>query len=120
VGAGILVVEDNDLLRDMTAYALESHGFDVQVSNGSGVQSAAEHSQPALILLDFCLHGENGREICRQLRSSTRTAGIPVVAMTGSPPSDVRDVDDVLAKPFTVAMLLHKVRKWTDVSRGTA
>jgi CheY-like chemotaxis protein len=116
MGAGILVVEDNDLLRDMTAYALESHGFDVQVSNGSGVQGTAERSQPALILLDFCLHGASGIDICRQLRANTRTSGIPVVAMTGSMPSDALDVVDVLAKPFTVAMLLHKVRKWVGVA----
>jgi two-component system, OmpR family, alkaline phosphatase synthesis response regulator PhoP len=112
MGTGVLVVEDNDLLRDMTAYALESHGFAVQVSNGFGVQSAAEQLQPAVILLDLCLPGADGVAIYHQLKASTRTSDIPVVAMTGSMPTDGLGVDDVLAKPFTVLMLLHKVRKW--------
>ena len=63
-----------------------------------------------------------GAEVYRRLRSDERTAYIPIIAMTGRPIPDDMRVDDLLAKPFTMQLLLHKVRKWTGAvgSKRTA
>lgn len=111
--ATVLVVEDNALLRDVMALALESAGYSATLTSGAEAAALACSARPDLILLDLGMPDLGGAEVYRRLRSDERTAYIPIIAMTGRPIPDDMRVDDLLAKPFTMQLLLHKVRKWT-------
>ena len=119
----VLLIEDNVLLRDVMALALDSAGYVATPSSGAAASRMAQTLRPAIILLDLGLPDVDGTEVCRRLRADERTATIPIVAITGSILADRGRFDDVLAKPFSMQALLHKVHKWTsapDARAGTA
>lgn len=110
----VLLVEDNVLLRDVMVLALDSAGYVTTPSSGAAAPRLAQTLRPHVILLDLGLPDVDGTEVCRQLRADERTASIPIVAITGSLLWDHGPFDDVLAKPFSMQALLHKVRKWSS------
>ena len=111
------IVEDDENIRALVCYALESAGFD-----SAGFESAdlflraVEKSLPDLLLLDIMLPGEDGLSLLHKLRRDLRTAAMPVVLLTarGSEYDRVRGLDlgadDYITKPFSVLELLSRVR----------
>jgi two-component system, cell cycle response regulator DivK len=79
----ILVVEDNELNMKLLNDVLEAHGYDV-LSTGEGAVAVAWARQyrPDLILMDLQLPDMSGLEVTRQLKASSETASIPIVAVT--------------------------------------
>lgn len=113
----ILVVEDEDALVTLLAYNLEREGYEVQLA-GDGEEAALliEERKPDLILLDWMLPKLSGLELCRRLRGRTETRNIPIIMLTarGEEADRIRGLetgaDDYIAKPFSTAELLARVR----------
>ena len=112
----ILIVEDNEMNRDMLSRRLERRGFTVvmAVDGAEGVaMSKTEH--PDLILLDMSLPIMNGWEATRAVRADAATEAIPVIALTAhSMPGDREKAmeagcDDYDTKPVDLPRLLAKM-----------
>lgn len=114
--AKILLVEDNELNRDMLSRRLERRGFQVvmAVDGAQGVQMAASE-RPDLILMDMSLPVLDGWEATRQVRANPATAAIPIIALTAhamtSDEQKAREAgcDDFDTKPVELPRLLEKI-----------
>jgi two-component system cell cycle response regulator DivK len=114
--ATILLVEDNELNRDMLTRRLARRGFDVVVAvdGGEGIE-AARSSVPDLILLDMSLPVVDGWEVARRLKASTDTRAIPIIALTAHAMTGDRQraidagCDDYDTKPIELDRLLGKI-----------
>ena len=81
----VLIIEDNEDIRENTAEILEFSGFSViAVDSGEHGVSAALHSRPDVILCDIMMPGLDGYEVIRQLKKDPLTAGIPFIYLTSS------------------------------------
>jgi two-component system, cell cycle response regulator DivK len=115
--ATILLVEDNDLNRDMLSRRLSRRGYEVQVSvDGAQGIEMARSLRPDLILMDLDLPGIDGLEATRRLKAETDTREIPVVALTANAMAGDREralaagCDDYDSKPVDVTRLLDKIQ----------
>ena len=112
----ILLVEDNEMNRDMLSRRLVRRGYEVAmaVDGEQGIAMAASES-PALILMDMSLPGVDGWEATRQIKASPATQGIPVIALTAHAMEGDREkalaagVDDFDTKPVEMERLLGKI-----------
>ncbi len=107
----ILVVDDNDALRENLAELLESEGYEVAVAEDGGRALArlAGEWLPHVIVLDLLMPGMDGRDLVARIRRDPRLAGVRVILTSGLPSSSLRSsdaVDAYLAKPFGVKDLL--------------
>jgi len=113
----ILVIDDERDLIELVRYNLEKGGFDVigATKAEAGLEIARLNS-PDAVILDIMMPGQDGLEVCRQLRSDARTARIPVIMLTAKASEADRVVgleigaDDYLAKPFSPRELVARVR----------
>ena len=116
--ARILLVEDNEMNRDMLSRRLSRRGFEVLLAeNGqSGVELAASE-QPDVVLMDMSLPVMDGWEAARRIKSDPATAKIPVIALTAHAMASDRDraiasgCDDYDSKPVDMARLLGKIEQ---------
>ncbi|MBQ7990183.1 MAG: response regulator transcription factor [Oscillospiraceae bacterium] len=113
----IYIVEDDDNIRELEAFALKNSGYDTECFESSApFFKAAEHTLPDLILLDIMLPGDDGLEILRRLRSVPVTADIPIIIISAKTTELDRvkgldlGADDYLCKPFGVMELISRVR----------
>ncbi len=113
----ILVVEDEEDILELVSFNLKKEGYRVQgVASGEEALQEARDAQPGLIILDLMLPGVNGFDVCKSLKSDTRTKDIPVIMLTAR--SDEADIvtglelgaDDYLTKPFSPKELIARVR----------
>jgi CheY-like chemotaxis protein len=112
----ILIVEDNEMNRDMLSRRLERRGFEVviAVDGGEGVAMARSES-PDLVLMDMSLPVMNGWEATQAIRADASTAHLPVVALTAhSMPGDREKAmeagcNDYDTKPVDLPRLLAKM-----------
>lgn len=116
--AAIYLIEDDESIRELVLYALESAGYAVRgfADGGQFWQALAEGETPGLILLDIMLPGEDGLTILRRLKASARLSDTPVIMLTAKAAEydKVRGLDlgadDYVTKPFGVMELLSRVR----------
>ncbi len=116
--AKILLVEDNEMNRDMLERRLLRKGFQVILAaNGEeGIARAAEDS-PDLILMDLSLPGIDGWEATRQIKADDETAVIPIIALTAHAMTGDREkalaagCDDYDSKPVELERLLGKMQR---------
>ena len=114
--AKILLVEDNELNRDMLSRRLQRKGYEVllAVDGAEGVRMARTEA-PALILMDMSLPVVDGWEATRQLRAEPATRTIPIIALTAHAMSGDREramaagCDDFDTKPIDLTRLLEKI-----------
>jgi len=111
----ILVVEDETAIRNGLIDVLVFHGFEVEdTDNGDKGLTMAQTGLYDLILLDVMLPGINGFEICNQIRSTDREQ--PIIMLTAkSSDEDIIEglslgADDYVAKPFSVAQLILRIK----------
>src|SRR5262245_15892 len=112
----ILLVEDNEMNRDMLSRRLERRGYQVimAVDGQQGVALALSEA-PALILMDMSLPVLDGWEATRQLKATAPTQAIPIIALTAHAMSGDREkalaagCDDYDTKPIELARLLAKI-----------
>lgn len=113
----IYLLEDDDSIRDLVLYTLQSQGMEAKGFPRPSAfwEAMAEHT-PSLVLLDIMLPEEDGISVLKQLRSSARTCRLPVIMLTakGTEYDKVLGLDagadDYLAKPFGMMELLSRIR----------
>lgn len=110
----ILVVDDDDALREMVGLVLNAAGYEtVFASDGLSAVEVFKNENPDLVLLDIMLPGQSGIEVCKQLRV---LSGTPIVMLTAK--GDTEDVvqgleagaDDYVVKPHNGAELLARIK----------
>lgn len=123
--AKILVVEDNELNRDMLSRRLEKKGYVVVVAvDGNSAFESAGREIPDLILMDMNLPEVDGWEATRMLKATEATRKIPVIALTAHAMSGDRDraiaagADDYDTKPIEFQRLLAKIEALLKPSPG--
>ena len=119
--AKILLVEDNELNRDMLSRRLIRRGFTVAMAldGGEGVAMAGSES-PDLILLDMSLPVLNGLDVARKLKADPDTSGIPIIALTAHAMDGDREkalaagCNEYETKPIEFEQLLEKMGSFLD------
>jgi CheY-like chemotaxis protein len=121
----ILVVEDNELNRDMLTRRLARKGFEALVAaDGQEGVALARSARPDLILMDMSLPVLDGWEATRQIKASPETQGIPVIALTAHAMAGDREralqagCDDYDTKPVEFASLLAKIESLLSQRRN--
>ena len=122
----ILLVEDNEMNRDMLSRRLARRGFEVLVAvDGEAGVEMATREAPALILMDMSLPGLDGWEATRRIKASPATQAIRVIALTAHAMSGDREkalaagCDDFDTKPVDFERLLTNIQALLG-SRGTS
>ncbi len=116
--AKILLVEDNEMNRDMLSRRLIRKGYEVVVGeDGEKGVSLAASNRPDIILMDMSLPVINGWEATRRIKAAPETAAIPVIALTAHAMVSDRDkaleagCDDYDTKPVDLPRLLGKIER---------
>ena len=113
----ILLVEDDEMNRDMLSRRLTKRGYDVSIAvDGKEAVEIAGPLSPDLILMDLSLPGLDGWDAARLLKASPDTRDVPIIALTAHAMSDDRQkaieagCDDYDTKPIQLPRLLEKMR----------
>jgi len=113
----ILLVEDNEMNRDMLSRRLQRKGYEVLIAvDGEAGVTMAVSERPDLILMDMSLPVLDGWEATRRLKEMLETAAIPVIALTAHVMAGDRDkalaagCDDYDSKPIDFERLLGKMQ----------
>jgi two-component system cell cycle response regulator DivK len=117
----ILLVEDNEMNRDMLSRRLSRNGYEIviAVDGGQGVAMAASE-KPDLILMDMSLPVMDGWEATRRVKADAATSSIPVIALTAHALVQDREkamaagCDDFDTKPVELPRLLDKIKRLLD------
>jgi len=113
----ILIIEDEEDIRELVRYNLEREGFSVSEA-GSGEEGLKKVSKkrPDLILLDLMLPGKDGMQVCRELKQDETARSIPIIMMTArGEESDIvagleLGAEDYIVKPFSPKVLMARVK----------
>src|SRR5262245_41746355 len=122
--AKILLVEDNEMNRDMLSRRLERKNYEVVIAvDGAEGVSKAQSESPDLILMDISLPVIDGREATRRLKAASETRSIPIIALTAHAMAGDRDTaleagcDDYETKPIDLPRLIDKIETWLGNQR---
>jgi len=115
----ILLVEDNEMNRDMLSRRLQRKGYDVVMAvDGLEAVAMATSEAPDLILMDIGLPGIDGLEATRRIKAQPQTGRLPIIALTAHAMSGERErtleagCDDYDTKPVELPRLLEKIERW--------
>jgi CheY-like chemotaxis protein len=115
--AKILLVEDNEMNRDMLSRRLARRGYQVAIAvDGEQGVAMARSEAPALILMDMSLPGLDGWEATRRIKAAAETRQVPVIALTAHAMAGDREkalaagCDDYDTKPIDFGRLRAKIR----------
>lgn len=125
--ARILLVEDNEMNRDMLSRRLNRRGFEVLIAEDGGLAvSMTQTERPDLVLMDMSLPVIDGWEATRRLKADPETAGIPIIALTAHAMESDREralevgCDDYDSKPVDLPRLLGKIETLLGSNGGGA
>jgi len=114
--AKILLVEDNEMNRDMLSRRLTRNGYEVSIAiDGQQGVDMALSERPDIILMDMSLPVIDGWEATRRIKANDATRGLPVIALTAHAMAGDREkamevgCDDYDTKPVEIARLLGKI-----------
>jgi CheY-like chemotaxis protein len=117
----VLLVEDNEMNRDMLSRRLARNGYDVVIAvNGQEGVDMAGREKPDLILMDMSLPVLDGWEATRRLKADPTTASIPIIALTAHAMDSDREkalaagCDDFDTKPIELPRLLEKMKAFVS------
>jgi CheY-like chemotaxis protein len=113
--AKILVVDDEEPVRELLAMVLEAVGHQVQQAiHGRQALDLAAQQPPDLVIVDAMMPVMGGAELCRRLKSTPSTAAVPVILMSaaGAPAARGANADAFLAKPFNLSDMETLVQQW--------
>ena len=117
MSARLLLVEDDPALADLLQWHFRREDFEVaHTPDGVEALSMATAAPPDLVLLDWMIEGLSGIEVCRRLRCTKETAGLPIVMLTGRGEEEARilglesGADDYVINPFSPRELVARVR----------
>ena len=112
----IVIADDDPAILEAIKLTLELYNFNVETIGDGVVIPKLVSLQPKLLLLDICMSGADGREICKMMKTLDATKDIPVIMISAS--CDLQEslaysgADDFLEKPFEIHELLSKVNKY--------
>jgi DNA-binding response OmpR family regulator len=111
----ILVVDDEYLIADILAFALEDEGFMVvKASNGQKGLEVLERERPALIITDFMMPVMDGLEFATAIRASSSINHLPIILMSGAQAHIGKQRPElfnaVMEKPFNIDLIIARVR----------
>ncbi|HJR46209.1 MAG TPA: response regulator [Actinomycetota bacterium] len=112
----ILIVEDEEAVRELEKFILEQQGYDVmEARDGLEGLAKAEFRKPDLILLDLMMPDVSGGRMFDEMKRHPTTTGIPIIVVTGKPDAhemfdDTLGPDNVIMKPFEAETLLGRIR----------
>lgn len=113
----IYCVEDDDNIRELVIYTLETTGLKAQgFAEGTSFMEALAFDTPELILLDIMLPGEDGLELLHKLKNSSKTKDIPVIMVTAKGAEYDKVIgldsgaDDYVTKPFGMMELVSRIK----------
>ncbi len=113
----VLAIDDEKDLIELLRYNLEKEGFQVKAArDGETGLATAFQENPDVVLVDLMLPGIDGLEVCRRLKSDSRTALTPLIMLTAKSSESDRVVglelgaDDYIVKPFSPRELVARVR----------
>ncbi len=113
----VLVVEDEDDIRELVSYNLLREGYQVaSVVSGEEALARVENNRPDLMILDLMLPGVDGLTVCRRFKASPATEATPVIVLTAKgEEGDViaglnQGADDYITKPFSPKVLIARVK----------
>jgi CheY-like chemotaxis protein len=119
----ILIVEDNEMNRDVLSRRLRRRGFDILVAaDGRSGLALAEAEQPDLILMDLTMPEVDGWECARRLKAAAATRAIPIIALSAHAMLGDRQkaldagCDDFDTKPLDFSGLLDKMDRLLQVA----
>jgi two-component system alkaline phosphatase synthesis response regulator PhoP len=113
----ILVVDDEEDIRELIQYNLTKAGYSVvSASSGEEALTKAREAKPGAIILDIMLPGIDGLEVCRQLKGDAALKGVPIVIVSAK--GEEADIvaglelgaDDYVSKPFSPGVLLARLK----------
>ncbi len=116
MGKTILIVEDEEAVRELEKFILEQQGYNVmEARDGLEGLAKAEFRRPDLILLDLMMPDVSGGRMFDEMKQHPATAGIPIVVVTGKPDAhqmfdDAIGRENVIMKPFEADTLLSRIR----------
>jgi two-component system cell cycle response regulator DivK len=121
----VLLVEDNEMNRDMLSRRLIRRGFDVIFAlDGKQGIGAARREKPDIILMDLSLPVMDGWEATRRVKSDDATRGVPVIGLTARAMSGDREkameagCDDYDTKPVELDRLIGKIERLLGAAKG--
>ena len=123
----ILLVEDNEMNRDMLSRRLVRKGYNVLTAmDGAEGVSMTISETPDIVLMDMSLPVVDGWEATRQLKANSQTQKIPVIALTAHAMSGDRDrcldagMDDYIPKPIKMSVVYEKLSHWIRPTQSGA
>jgi CheY-like chemotaxis protein len=111
----VLIVEDEEAVRELEKFILEQVGYEVmEARDGLEGLTKAEFKKPDLILLDLMMPDVSGGRMFDEMKRHPATAGIPIVVVTGKPDAhqifdDQIGPENVIMKPFEAETLLGRI-----------
>lgn len=113
----ILIVEDEQPIREMIGFALGSMGYEIDEAGDSRqAQTAIANQRPDLILLDWMLPGVSGIDLARRLKKEELTREIPIIMLTARAEEEDKvhglesGADDYITKPFSPRELVARIK----------
>lgn len=120
----VLVVDDDQAIRDLLGAFLVADGYEVTTAkNGVEAIELAKTKRPHVILMDVKMPGVDGIEACKLLKSDDKTKAIPVIMITGYQDRDVEayleGADDFVNKPFDTLEISFRVKSMLRIRHLT-
>lgn len=113
----VLVVDDDKDILTVVKILLTMNGYNVEaLSRWEDIFEKTEQYQPDIILLDVALGGQDGRLLCKQIKTSTKTSHIPIILFSAN--HGIIETyteylaDDFIAKPFEITGLIDKLQTY--------
>ena len=107
----IYLLEDDDSIRKLVLYGLDSQGFQAKgFALPSEFWRAMDAEMPELVLLDIMLPEEDGLSILRKLRARPATKRLPIIMLTAKNSEYDHGADDFVSKPFSMLELIARIR----------
>jgi len=112
----VLVVEDEEAIREMLSFTLHRAGYEVIEAADAREGAEQLEQKPDLVLLDWMLPGISGVEFARRLRSGSETRDIPIIMLTARGEEENKlkgfevGADDYMTKPFSTQELLARIK----------
>jgi CheY-like chemotaxis protein len=114
----ILVADDDPAIVESTKLILEEFGYNVVTTVDGETIYKMKKDFPDLLLLDIWMSGQDGRKICRYLKSEEATTHIPIIMVSASRAirlsAKEAGADDFIAKPFEMDDLVNLIEKYVD------
>ena len=113
----VLVVDDDKDILTVVKILLTMHGYNVEaISRWEEIYEKTDSYKPDIILLDVALGGQDGRILCKQIKTSQKTSHIPIILFSANHGivetySDYL-ADDFIAKPFEISGLIEKLQTY--------